>query len=205
MKEFCQKISLSFPKKVNVSWLSQCPKFYKQFYLQILHLFPTLSSKSLLHYMGCFSSPSFLFPQSLFLYLLSFLPTLPSLFIHAYPAKEMAGSKGNKTEGRPCGKHLQTKVLRGNQVVPGNEHQAYLLSPCVHSLKEWICLFSFLIIPLSPAKGYLNDEIFKLASARSWIVLKCLLLVVVCQFLWNKQQKTLPTNRKIRVEASPCY
>lgn len=137
--------------------------------------------------MGFFPPLPFSFPQSLFLYLLSFLPTLPSLFIHAYPAKEMAGSKGNKTEGRPCGKHLQTKVLRGNQVVPGNEHQTYLLRPCFRSLKEWICLFSFLIIPLSPAKGYLNDEIFKLASASSWTVLKYLLLVVVCQFLWNKQ------------------
>lgn len=130
--------------------------------------------------MGFLPPLSFSFPPSLFPYLLSFLPTLPSLFIHAYPAKEMAGSKENKTEGRQCDRHLQTKVLRENHVVPGNQHQAHLLSPCFHSLKEWICLFSFLMIPLSPAKGYLNDESFKLASARSRTVLKCLLLVVVC-------------------------
>lgn len=174
-KSFAKKSPWVFPKRwMCHGWVS-AQSFINSSISKYCVCSQHSAQKSLLHYMG-FLPHLFSFPPSLFPYLLSFLPTLPSLFIHAYPAREMAGSKENETEGRQCNRQRSFE----NHVVPGNQHQAHLLSPCFHSLKEWICLFSFLMIPLSPAKGYLNDEICKLASARSWIVLKCLLLVVVC-------------------------
>lgn len=66
-------------------------------------------------------------------------------------------------------------------MVLGDEHHAYLAFASLllkKKKKTAVCLFSFLIIPVSPAKGSLSDEPFKPAGFRTRAILKFLVLAV---------------------------